>query len=174
MPGVSVAEDGNKRSGPMTPGEIRQCVMDVSAWFARHVDTARGTPDDELRRFSHNHSLTLPLALEELYLGTSGIWFDDKVMCSLQEAAKLKDEIKGDQYFPFANDDDEGLLVVNCDDEAVYEYDLHDGLGVKICNSFSDYLEEFRNGLLADHFEFISGVGTIEKVNITRIPRGGK
>jgi len=69
------------------------------------------------------------------------------------------------KLFPFGNDDDEGFLVVDCDDESVYEYDVSEGLGVQIALSFSDFLEQYRNMLLADQFEYIEEMGLVEKTS---------
>lgn len=174
--GVVVAEEGNKRTGEMMPAEIRQCVADLVGWFEKRNKSATsgaGATDSQLKK------LTLPLAMEELYLQTNGnlIWFDDKKMVSLREAERLKVEMKehnpkDDHYFPFGNDDEDDLLVVDCETEAVYEYEIYDGLGHKITDSFSDYLERYRNDILADHYEFIEEMGVIEKVGNSRPPRG--
>lgn len=160
----------------MRPGEIRQCVADLVGWFEKRNKTASataGASNIELEK------LKLPLAVEELYLQTNGnlIWFDDKKMVSLREAAELKVEMKernpkDDQFFPFGNDDEDDLLVVDCDTEAVYEYEVFEGLGHKITDSFSDYLERYRNDILADQYEFIEEMGVIEKVGASHPPRG--
>ncbi|KAJ8607741.1 hypothetical protein CTAYLR_008604 [Chrysophaeum taylorii] len=179
----------------MTPAEMRQCVVDIVGWFEAKAQTDTvGASEDEIKAFSRRHDITLPLALEELYLKTQGglLWFEEKKMTSLQEAAKLRDEIKdnnkkkendnnnnnnGDdkennKYYPFANDDEEDLLVVDCDTEAVFEYDLYSGLGTKLSESFTDFIETYRNLLLADHFDYFDDIGLVEKVGIQ--PNYGK
>lgn len=173
--GVVVAEEGNKRQGSMSPAEMRQCVNDLVSWFEKRAKRdAVGATDKQLEGMCCSQKVTLPLALEELYLRSNGglIWFDDKRMLSLEEAAKLKGEIKGEQYYPFGNDGEEDLLVVDSDTEAVFEYDLHNGLGQKVSGSFTDFLEQYRNELLADHFAFIEDMGVVEKVGIVHPPRG--
>ena len=172
--GVTVAVEGNKRSGGMSPSEARQCVGDVVEFFRNKAEgEISGADERELRNFARDH-FALPLALEELYLAArSGIWFEEKELIPLQSATKMLSEIKGRDLFPFARDPDDGLLVVNCETEAVFEYDLADGLGDEVASNFTDFFEAFRNDILADKYEFVEDCGLVEKTGTT-MPRRGK
>ena len=171
--GVTVAEEGNKRKGAMTPAEMRQCAKDIVDWFRKHAELdAVGTDADEVDRISRQRPL--PLALEELYnAARSGIWFGDKQLIGLQSCGKLLGEVDK-PFFPFARDVDDGMLVVDCDSEAVYEWDLADGRGDKVDGSVSDYLEDYRNKLLEGKFEYMEDDGCIEKMGAGKQPPRGK
>ena len=171
--GIVVAEEGNKRAGEMTPAEARQCAKDIVEWFRKHGDLdAVGTPQDDVDRISKQRAL--PLALEELYLSAKeGIWFEDKELIGLQSCGKLLGEID-EPYFPFCRDVDDAMLVVDCDKETVYEWDLADGRGDRVAGSINDFLEEYRNKLASGKFEYMEGDGCIEKAGGSRPapPRG--
>ena len=129
---------------------------------------AVGTPQDDVDRMAKRRAL--PLALEELYLSArDGIWFEDKELIALQACGKLLGEID-EPYFPFARDVDDNMLVVNCKNEAVYEWDLADGRGDEVERSITDYLEGYRNKLLENKYEYMDGDGCIEKAGGSSAP----
>ena len=67
-------------------------------------------------------------------------------------------------YIPFASDVDESLLIIDGTDEnAVYEYDQDNGKGSLLADSFSQYLESYRDQLLSGKYEFIQEVGIVER-----------
>ncbi len=66
-----------------------------------------------------------------------------------------------DGVLPFATDVDDNMLVVSANDMGVYEWDS-DGQGRKIASDFESFLEKFRNDLLSNKFEFVSGCGVVE------------
>jgi len=166
---IEVAEEGNKRRGEMSPAEVRQCSKDIVEWFRKHADLdAVGTPSDDVDRMAKRRAL--PLALEELYLSAKdGIWFEDKELIALQACGKLLGEID-EPYFPFARDVDDNMLVVDCKNEAVYEWDLADGRGDEVERSITDYLEGYRNKLLENKYEYMDGDGCIEKAGGSSAP----
>jgi hypothetical protein len=57
------------------------------------------------------------------------------------------------------------MLVVNSSTEEVLEWDADDGLGDVVAGSFAEYLESFRDSLLAGRVEYLDGAGVIEKVS---------
>lgn len=65
---------------------------------------------------------------------------------------------------PFCGDES-GMLVVNSSTEEVLEWDADDGLGDAVAGSFAQYLETFRDSLLAGRVEYLDGAGVIEKVS---------
>ena len=73
-------------------------------------------------------------------------------------------------YFPFARDVDDNMLVVNCKNEAGYEWDLADGRGDEVERSITDYLEGYRNKLLENKYEYMDGDGCIEKAGGSSAP----
>lgn len=157
---IEVAEEGNKRRGAMAPAEMRQCAKDIVGWFQKNGVDCVGSDQDDVDRIGKKRAL--PLALEELYLcAKSGIWFVDKELIGLQSCGKLLGEIDK-PYFPFCRDLNDDMLVVDCDSEAVYEWDLSDGRGARVHENISDYLEEYRNQLMSNKFEYMDGDGCIE------------
>jgi hypothetical protein len=60
-----------------------------------------------------------------------------------------------------------GLLVVDTRDKgaAVYEWDEDDGVSSDpVAPSLAQYLEMYRNQLLAGHCEYLDDAGVVEKV----------
>lgn len=47
-----------------------------------------------------------------------------------------------------------------------------DGQGTTVAKSFLLFLEHFRNELLSGRFEYVEGLGVVEKMNNASSPRG--
>lgn len=87
----------------------------------------------------------------------------------LQSIVRAISELDGaggwrDYLIPFCGDES-GYLVVNARNNEVFEYEPGEGLGDCVDISFSSYLEKYRNDLLSGRFEYLDGVGVIEKVS---------
>jgi hypothetical protein len=67
------------------------------------------------------------------------------------------------RFLPFCGDEN-SLLLIDTANGRVHEWDSDDGIGDPIAPSFSAYLEDYRNGLLEGHMEFLSGVGVVENM----------
>lgn len=65
---------------------------------------------------------------------------------------------------PFCGDES-GYLVVNTRSDEVLEFEPGSGLGDCVSVSFSSYLEKYRDELLSGRFEYLDGVGVVEKVS---------
>ena len=66
--------------------------------------------------------------------------------------------------FPFCGDAS-SLFAINTKSEKVMEWDLDDGSGDVIAESFNEFLEDYRNSLLEGKYEYVDDVGAIEKVS---------
>ena len=69
--------------------------------------------------------------------------------------------------FPFCGDQS-SLVAINTRSGKVVEWDEDDGSGDVLAESFSEYLEEYRNALLEGKYEYIDDVGAVEKVTKPR------
>jgi len=170
MPGVTVAEEGNKRRGVMSPDEVRQCVMDIQGWFRRHGATdITGATSVDFQRLSKGVDAPIPDNLEIL-LGeiNGGIWFMDKKALTAEEIMETASSCESSGKWkrglvPFAGEAD-GMLVIDTKTDEVVEWDEDDGLGDVVSSTFEDYLENFRNVIVAGKCEFDSDIGVIESV----------
>ena len=135
----------------MSPAEARQCVGDITSWFAKKLDgELRGTNVAELERLSKSLDMELPVVFEELYKKTDGvIWVYEYQTLALQQISKLAAEINDgkSKFLPFARDLNDDLLVIDVKDECVKEYS--DGVGDTVAQSFTAFCEKFRNDLLS-------------------------
>ena len=135
----------------MSPAEARQCVGDITSWFAKKLDgELRGTNVAELERLSKSLDMELPVVFEELYKKTDGvIWMYEYQTLALQQISKLAAEINDgkSKLLPFARDLNDDLLVIDVNDECVKEYS--DGVGDTVAQSFTAFCEKFRNDLLS-------------------------
>lgn len=97
------------------------------------------------------------------------LWFNEMQALSTQTIVKLVHDLRDSKawrngYIPFARDLDDNYLV--CDttaEDAVHEYDASDGLGTKLASSFSNYLEDYRDALLSNRYEFVEELGVVER-----------
>jgi hypothetical protein len=171
MPGVTVAEEGNARKGEMGSDELKQCIMDIQGWFSRNggdVD-ARATTAD-LQKLSKGVDAPIPDNLE-MMLGevNGGFWFMDKKGMSVEGIVEAAVTCEGSGKWrsglvPFAGDEG-GMLVIDTKTNKVLEWDEDDGVGDAVANSFEDYLETFRNTIMAGKCEFDNDIGVIEGVS---------
>ena len=154
---------GNKRKGGMTPSETRQCITDITSWFSR-FDVAT-KPDSATALEPLGKALggevddTFITVVEEC---GNGIWYGDKKGMSCDEIVDAVDSGKFGSALPFASDEDGDFFLAINRDGAVVEYSEEEE-GEEICGSMADYLEDYRNGLLAGKFEYIEDCGCMEK-----------
>lgn len=79
-------------------------------------------------------------------------------MCAAEARGNWQPEL-----IPFCGDDDT-LYAINTKTGHVVEWEIAEGLGDTIAVSFSRYLEDYRNALLAGHMEYLSGIGVVESM----------
>jgi len=174
---ITVAEEGNRRHGGMTLAEIHQCAFDIKTWFARlggePIRPIGATPT-ELERLEKWIGAPIPTTLKSLLREVNGgIYFYDKKLLSAQDLSEVFGNLESKKrwspaYFPFCGDES-SLLIINVDEEnAVYEWDVDEGLGEKVNSSFNSYIEDYRNLLLGGHCEYIKDVGVVEKLAARR------
>ena len=129
-----VAEEGNRRQGSMTPAEIRQCVLDIVAWFERQDGVGAMAGCDAAavegleKSLGHELPPGLGLLLEK---AGSGCWYYERQGLSegrLLDAASDAGLPEG--VVPFGADVDGNLYVVDTTTktDAVFEWDA-DGRG---------------------------------------------
>jgi hypothetical protein len=93
-----------------------------------------------------------------------GVWFYERKGLESDKMASLASKL-GDELIPFASDVDGNLYVVDGGRRgAVFEWDS-DGRGTEVAASFEDFLEQLRNDLLSNKFEFVEDCGVVEGVS---------
>lgn len=99
----------------------------------------------------------------------NGLYFDEYAMLSGDELLSKQDGVYGkwdcwkSDYIAFAGDVDDNIVMIDTSDEdAIYEC-CDDGKGKLLADSFSEYLEKYRNRLLSGKFEFVEDTGVIER-----------
>ena len=97
-----------------------------------------------------------------------GIWFMDKQLLSADRIIRTVAELEGEggwrpNLIPFCGDESE-YYVVNTRSEEVFEYEPGAGIGDCVDISFCSFLEKYRDQLLSGRFEYLDGVGVVEKV----------
>ena len=160
MPGVTVAEEGNRRVGGMTADEMDQCAKDIAGFFASAGAGAdAGASAESLQRM--NKAAGECAALEAMLRQVDGgIWYYEARALSAEEIVERAAALDG--VVPFAADLDDNLLVV-LPSGAVAEWD-EDGQGETLSASFSDYLETYSKNLLSGRWEFVDECGVMEKM----------
>jgi len=168
---VTVAEEGNKRVGGPSQGEVNQCVLDIKSWFARsdEFEEPKGASEVDLQRLMKTIDVELPRALESLLIeANGGLWFMDKASFSAAQIAETCSENDSNRnwragFLPFAGDDSTLLVIDSAGGNEVFEYEIDDGLGDCVAPSLGAYLESYRDQLLGGTFEFMGGIGCVEK-----------
>ena len=164
-----VAEEGNRRQGSMSPAEIRQCVLDIVAWFERQEGCGpMGGCDSAVvegveKSLGHELPPGLGLLLEK---AGAGCWYYERQGLGAEALAKTAGDMGlAEGLVPFASDVDGNLYVVDTTSkgEPVFEWDGDDNSrGDRVAASFEDFIEKFRNDLLSGGFEFIEECGVVE------------
>lgn len=170
MPGVKVAEEGNRRRGDMNTDEINQCVKDIVLWFRRNGCNAEdGAESNRFQSLEKASDLRVPIALETLLKEVNGgIWFMEKKLMSINEIIDCISEVDSSSLWkryliPFCGDSSD-MIVIDTNTDEVLEWDADDGLGDSLSKNLSSYLEDFRNNLISGKFEYMDDLGVIEKV----------
>eukprot|EP00903_Cladosiphon_okamuranus_P007117 g6915.t1 len=170
-----VAEEGNRRKGGMTVAEITQSVIDVKGWFKKNaggcLDNAEGAREADLQALEKAADASIPEELRSIMSIQDGqLWFSEKQALSCKEM--ISESVRMDRVhgwraglIPFAKDLDDTVLVTDTHAKGcpVSEWDA-DGEGTTMANTFSLFLEGFRNELLSGRCEYVEGLGVIEKI----------
>lgn len=169
------AEEGNKRVGDMSNSEIRQCVQDVVSWFNRKNNACRNKKSSnnlDLEKLQKVIGYEISFLLKSLLLENDGsTYIYDKILLSSDEIVNLHNYLEKSSGFKpgmilFCGDNTSGYILAANDQ--VLEWDSDDGVGDVISNSFSKYIETYRNQLLCNSLEFIEGIGVVETSNAVR------
>ncbi|CAM9165087.1 unnamed protein product [Scytosiphon promiscuus] len=172
-----VAEEGNRRKGGMSGAEINQSMLDVESWFKKHargcLDNAVGVRESDLQALEKAVDATIPEELRSLMAIQDGqLWFSEKqaLTCKAMttKALELEGRVPGWRagLIPFAKDVDGGFLVTDTHARGcpVAEWDAEDGESATITETFSLFLEGFRNELLSGQCEYVEGLGVVKKM----------
>jgi hypothetical protein len=158
--------------GEMSSAEVEQCVVDIKGWFIR-MDRGKqkggdgGASTADLEKLQKTIDSEIPKVLECLLReDNSSIYIFDKKLLSCDAIADMSAVMERSSGWkagmtPFCGDDASALVVDKRN--RVYEWDSDEGVGDEVHASMTDYIEDYRNALLAGNFEFISGVGAVEK-----------
>ena len=169
---TTVAAEGNARKGEMTLEELSQCVLDIKSWFSRNgcdVESKGCASSADFQRMQKAVG-DVPEGITALLSESNGgLYFEDKAALSGEEIISLIRDVESNEnwnsyLFPFCGDTS-GLIAINMKSGKVVEWDEDDGSGDFLAETFNEYLENYRNALLGGKFEFVPGVGAVEKVN---------
>ncbi|GMH90633.1 hypothetical protein TrST_g4947 [Triparma strigata] len=164
---VTVAEDGNRRVGGMTDAEAQQCVRDIIAWFKRSSDLEISEGSEEsMQPLIKSLDGEVPETLSYMVSQCNNeIWYGDKKGLTAEKIMDFVSDGKfGEGNLPIASDEDEEwFIVLETETGEVKEWEEDDGLGDSLGGSYNDYLEEYRNSLLAGKFEYVEDCGCMEK-----------
>ena len=157
----TVAEDGNrKKTSVVSTKESEQCALDVVSWFLSKgglLSDVGPAGDDAEERLASTTGSAVPASLSFLLARhNGGIWFREMRLLSVEEILAAVDGIpKG--ALPVAADLDENLLVVLETGEVV-EWDIDEKTaGETLASTFDNFVEDYRNELLAGRYEFVEG-----------------
>lgn len=167
---VTVAVEGNRRKGQQNIEELVQCIQDIKTCFVRSgCEPNLGASNSDLQRLQKAMDVDINEDIN-LYFAevNGGIWFMDKIALSTEEIISICADLDSSNfwksdYFPFCGDAS-SLLIINKRGE-VLEWDDEDGCGDIQADSFSDFLEKYRNSLLGGRHEFIADIGVVEKMS---------
>lgn len=92
----------------------------------------------------------------------------DKPLLSTEQIIRTVAELESaggwrPTLIPFCGDES-GYLVVNTRSNEVFEYEAGEGLGDSVDSTFTSHLEKYRDELLSGRFEYLDGIGVVEKV----------
>ena len=170
---TTVAEEGNRRRGDMSRPELVQCVNDIKGYFMRTKCAGSiGQPASEahLQRMNKRVGAPLPtsftIMLEEV---NGGMWFMEKEMLSSEKIMDVLEEADRSKRWkagliPFCGDEGCMLAIDTKENDEIVEWDADDGVGDVVAPNLCVFLENYRNSLLSGKFEFVDGVGVMEKV----------
>ena len=159
------------RKGDMSAEETIQCVADISNWFtnkAADVVLAAGAGEADMKRLVGAAPCEVPMALKKLLQVHDGgfpVCGESALMSAGDICDALSSTAGGEALnkaakIPFAKDFDEDYLVAGAD--GVFECTADGSVGDNLASSFEAFLEQFRNDLLSNKFEYIDGCGLVE------------
>jgi len=159
------------RKGDMSAEEAVQCVGDISNWFsakAADVTLAGGAGEADMKRLVGAAPCEVPMAMKKLLQVHDGgfpVCGESTLMSAAEIVEALASTAGGEALtkaakIPFAKDFDEDYLVAG--DGGVFECTNDGCVGDNLASSFEAFLEQFRNDLLSNKFEYIDGCGLVE------------
>lgn len=169
---TTVAEEGNRRTGGMTPAEVEQCAFDIKMWFTRSgMPSLSGASSSDIQKLEKSLDIRVPEDVKILLGEIDGdIYFFDKKFFSCLEMKEMVSNLDGSKkwrssFLPICGDETAMLLIDTERHNSLYEWDSDDGIGDVESSSFGAYLERYRNMLLAGQCDFVKDVGVIEKMS---------
>eukprot|EP00944_MAST-04C_sp_MAST-4C-sp1_P002291 g2291.t1 len=167
---------GNERKGSISayPQEVKQCCTDVLAWMDEKgpisLKDVAGCDSELLGVIADKYvnemggGKGLPQALSLLLENKDGgIPLYEYTMVATKKILNvLENSNPPESMLPIAMDVDGEYLVLGGDGE-LYTWDPDDGeLGPSIAQSFASHLEQFRDLLLSNKYEWIDDCGLVE------------
>lgn len=170
---IVVAEEGNRRVGDMSSAEASQCVLDIKAWFSR-TDCRKlmqnGAESADIQRLEKSIDTQLPRTHMQLLSEVNGgMYLMDKELLSASQIAEVFSEVDRSKLWqagliPLCGDAESMLVIDTRRNDEVLEWDADDGVGSSVAPNLVRYLEDYRNSLLSGHFEYLDGIGVVEKM----------
>lgn len=159
-------------SGEMTSSEIAQSILDIKSWFLRSDRKLEfeSASTVDIQRLEKAIDTQLPSTLKILLQECNGgLYFMDKRQLAAIDIMDAVSNAEGSSKWkhgliPFCGDESGYFVIDTSDGDSVYEWDSDDGLGDRVGSNITRYLENYRNELLENHFEYLQDVGVVEKV----------
>eukprot|EP00941_MAST-03F_sp_MAST-3F-sp1_P001270 g1270.t1 len=157
---------GNERQGRMSSSEEKQCILDIKSWYSDHTDLRLvGASTDKIKKLRKliGSTSSFPQLLESLLKEMNGkIWIYEQQLLSVSEIIEAF-ETTGSSYFPVSRDLDDDYLCIRLKDGSLVSFSESDGPAKdEDAPSLSDWLEKFRNSLMAGRLEYVEDCGFTE------------
>jgi hypothetical protein len=157
----------------MNRAEINQAVTDIKGWFDRtkckkHMNGPASNAD--MQRLEKGIDARLPDALKSiLFEVNGGMYFMDKKQLSAEEIREIvssneRNSTWREGLIPFCGDESSLLVIDSKRSDEIREWDADDGVGDRVSDNLTRYLESYRNDLLSGHFEYLDDIGVVEKM----------
>lgn len=156
----------------MSSSEVVQSILDIKSWFLRsdrklEFESASSV---DVQRLEKAIDTQLPSTLRILMQECNGgLYFMDKRQLTAIDIMDAVSNVENSSRWrqgliPFCGDESGYYVIDTTDDDAVYEWDTDEGLGDRVSSNLTRYLENYRNELLENRFEYLQDVGVVEKV----------
>lgn len=165
----------------MSRPELVQCVLDIKSWFMRTKCASRigeaATPV-QLQRLNKAVGTPLPESfLTMMGEVNGGLYFMEKEMLDSERIMDIMGDVESSKRWksgliPFAGDEGCLYAIDTKENDEIVEWDADDGVGDILAPNLSVFLEDYRNNLLSAQYEYVDGVGVLQKM--TRPTKSGK
>ena len=157
----------------MTGDEVSQCMLDIKAWFARtdcRKNMREGAESADFQRLEKAIDAQVSRSHKAILSEVNGgFYFMDKEVLGTSQIGDLCAELESSKKWkvglvPLCGDAEAMLVVDPAHNDEILEWDAEDGLGDAVSRSLVCFMEDYRNSLLSGQFEYLEGIGVVEKM----------